>query len=57
MRLFGLSSLADCLRFCDKRERVLANAALRRLLGFESEKTGKEILEEIEHLRDDLAHA
>jgi hypothetical protein len=57
MRLFELSSLADCLRFCDKRERVLANAALRRLLGFESEKTGKEILEEIEHLRDDLAHA
>jgi hypothetical protein len=49
--------LADCLQFCDKRDIVLANADLRRALGFDSKPQGKALLKDLEELRDVLAHA
>jgi hypothetical protein len=49
--------LADCLQFCDKRDIVLANADLRRAVGFDSRSKGKVLLKNLEDLRNVLAHA
>lgn len=49
--------LTDCLQFCDKRELVLASDEIRRVFGFESKNVGSKILEDVESLRDKLAHS
>ncbi len=47
----------DCLQFCDKRELVLASDKIRNVFGFESKSAGSKILEDVESLRDKLAHS
>lgn len=49
--------LADCLQFADKRTIVLNSDTLWSALGFPSKNKGKELLEALEHLRDELVHA
>ncbi len=49
--------LADCLQFADKRTIVLKSDSLRNALGFPSKNKGDELLKDLEHLRDELAHA
>lgn len=49
--------LADCLQFADKRTIMLKNDSLRHALGFSSKREGKRVLKDLEHLRDELAHA
>lgn len=48
--------LADCLQFADKRTIILKNAELRNALD-STRNAAKSILEELERLRDELAHA
>jgi len=49
--------LIDCLQFCDKRELVAGHSELREVLDLESKNKARELLEEIEKLRDKLAHS
>jgi len=49
--------MADSLQFADKRDIVLKTNELRRLIGFESKKSGERILRALENLRNKLAHA
>jgi predicted transcriptional regulator len=49
--------LVDCLQFADKRTIILKSDVLRHDLGFSSKRKGEEFLKELEHLRDELAHA
>jgi len=49
--------LTDCLQFCDKRKLVLASDKIRKVFGFESKNEGSKILEDVESLRDKLAHS
>ncbi len=49
--------LADCLQLADKRTIVLKSDTLRHALGFPSNRKGKDLLETLEQLRDELAHA
>lgn len=49
--------LCDCLQFCDKREIILSDKGLFSLFEFGSKNKGKEILRELEDLRDHIAHA
>jgi len=49
--------VADCLQFADKRDIVLNIDSLWHELRFPSRSEGKEFLKELEHLRNDLAHA
>lgn len=49
--------LLDCLQFCDLRDLLLRNEALRNRLGFKSKGKGEELLKEAEKLRDRLAHS
>jgi len=49
--------LADCLQFCDKRELIVRDEALRQRLGATSRRQLEKDLVDLEHLRDDLAHA
>jgi hypothetical protein len=47
--------LADCLQLCDKRDLVLKSAVGRAALGM-SKKKAESFLDDVEHLRDRLAH-
>lgn len=49
--------LVDCLQFADKRTIVLKNDSLRHALSFPSKSEGEKLLKDLEHLRDELAHA
>lgn len=49
--------LLDCLHFCDKRDIILNDKQLFRLFDFQSKNKGKQILRELEKLRDLIAHA
>lgn len=49
--------LCDCLQFCDKREIILNDKDLFALFEFDSKNKGKEMLRELEDLRDHIAHA
>ena len=49
--------LADCLQFSDKRTIVVKSDRLCHVLGCTSKGVGEDLLEELEHLRDELAHA
>ncbi len=49
--------LADCLQFADKRTIILKTAELHSAIGFTSSNTAESILEELEQLRNELAHA
>ena len=51
------ADLADCLQFCDKRELIVRDQALRQRLGATSRGQLETHLKELERLRDDLAHA
>jgi hypothetical protein len=48
---------ADCLQFADKRTIVVKSDRLCHVLGCTSKGVGEDLLEELEHLRDELAHA
>jgi len=47
----------DCLQWCDKRDIVVASDSLWSSLGWESPNKAKSELNELQGLRDDLAHA
>jgi hypothetical protein len=49
--------LLDCLQFCDKRDIILKNDELRQALGIPSIKAGNRFLDDLERLRNILAHA
>ena len=49
--------LADCLQFADKRAIVSKTDDLRRSLGFGSQREADDQLEQLQQLRDELAHA
>jgi hypothetical protein len=49
--------LMDCLQFCDKRDIILKNDELRQALGINSIKAGNRFLDDLERLRNSLAHA
>jgi hypothetical protein len=49
--------LMDCLQFCDKRDLVTAHSEIRQVLGLKSKNKGKELLKNMETLRDKLAHS
>jgi hypothetical protein len=49
--------LLDCLQFCDKRDLLLGNEELRKKLDIESKSNGKDLLDEVEKLRNRLAHS
>lgn len=49
--------LVNCLQFCDKRDLVLADEALREGLEIRSKRQGERYLRAAERLRDNLAHA
>jgi len=49
--------LADCLQFCDKREIVLKTSDLWKALALPSKAAVRKLLEELEDLRNVLAHA
>lgn len=49
--------LADCLQFSDKRDILLKDKELWGRIWFESKGTLKDFLNELVHLRDELAHA
>ena len=49
--------LADCLQFADKRTILVESDCLCHVLGCTSKCIAKDILEELEHLRNELAHA
>jgi len=48
--------LADCLQLCDKRTLVLKGKRIRECLAFRSNGEAKRFLEDVEKLRDRLAH-
>lgn len=49
--------LADCLQFCDKRDIVIKSEKLRTGIGLLSKTESKALLEDLEELRNNLAHA
>jgi hypothetical protein len=49
--------LEECLQFCDKRVLCVANENIRKVLGIRSKSEGKSVLEDIERIRNNLAHA
>jgi hypothetical protein len=49
--------LVDCLQFCDKRDIVMKDQTLRSALGFVSRSVGEKLLEDLEDLRNNLAHS
>jgi hypothetical protein len=49
--------LSHCLQFCDKRDLITAHSEIRQILDLKSNKKGKKLLEDIEKLRDKLAHS
>jgi hypothetical protein len=49
--------LADCLQFCDKRDLVLGDETLLRRLRVADTAVTRSLLEHLEDLRNDLAHA
>ena len=49
--------LVDCLQFCDKRNLIVRDDALRRRLGLGQPEDAELFLEELEDLRNELAHA
>ncbi|PAU95395.1 hypothetical protein CK503_04150 [Aliifodinibius salipaludis] len=49
--------LLHCLQLCDKRDLVLQNDAVRKILNLDDLDTSKNNLEEIEQLRNSLAHS
>ena len=49
--------LADCLQFCDKRNLIVRNDALRNRLGLGGLEEAELFLKELEDLRNELAHA
>jgi len=49
--------LIDCLQFCDKRDLVTAHSDVCKILDLKSKNTGKDLLGNIEKLRDKLAHS
>jgi CBS domain-containing protein len=49
--------LLDCLQFCDNRDLLLSNEKLRKKLEIESKSKGEELLNDIERLRNRLAHS
>lgn len=48
--------ITDCLQFCDKRDIVLKDESLTKILGFESLAEGEKVLDDLEGLRNRLAH-
>ncbi len=53
----GAIDLADCLQLCDKREIIVDNHELREMVGFDSKRSGSRFLEDLETLRNNLAHS
>jgi len=49
--------LADCLQLGDKRKIVLKTGDIYKKLGFDSKKSADRVLQDLEDLRDNLAHA
>ncbi len=49
--------LVECLQFCDRRDLVVANAALPEKLGLGSRKQAERLFKEAERLRNLLAHS
>ncbi len=49
--------LLDCLQLSDKGQILITNPAVLTALGFDSKRTGKRIIRELESLRNNLAHA
>jgi hypothetical protein len=50
-------SLLDCLQLSDKGEILLQNPAQLAAFGFSARTVGKQVLREVESLRNNLAHA
>jgi hypothetical protein len=48
--------LADCLQFCDKRDIILKNENILKLIG-DDKKSIEKLLIQLEKVRDNLAHA
>ena len=49
--------LVDCLQFADKRDLLLSSESMRKHLGFQTNQEAKELLDNVEALRDKLAHS
>ena len=49
--------LADCLQFADKGTILFKDEGIRRELGFESRTRAKEVLRDLQKLRNNLAHS
>lgn len=49
--------LADCLQFSDKKRVVVKSSTIRKELGIDSKSAIQKLLEEVERLRDNLAHS
>ncbi len=50
-------ALLDCLQFSDKGQILIRNPATLRYLGFETRREARQVLKELESLRNHLAHA
>lgn len=51
------AEIVDCLQFCDRRDLVLADSALRDRLGLQGKQAAKRRLSAAEKLRNRLAHS
>ena len=49
--------VADCLQFADKRDILLKNNEVLSRLGFASKASARKVLENLEELRDEVAHS
>lgn len=49
--------LCDCLQICDKRDVIINDPKLSKLLGIESKTKGKTFFKDLEKLRNNLAHS
>jgi hypothetical protein len=49
--------LSDCLQICDKREIIINNPQLIKLLDIETKSKGKHFFKRLEELRNKLAHS
>ena len=49
--------MVDCLQFSDKAQILFKNPGAREELGIQSWTAGKQLIKELERLRNSLAHA
>jgi len=51
------TDIVDCLEFCDKRDLLLKRSDIIEAFGYESKNNLKQVLADLENLRNDLAHS